>query len=85
MSFPYRHLLLDEVQIGIRCEIRIIGEFDKELCFPACLSGDYYLTDHPDVYWKEHVITEKDLSYIKDAVCARFTEEMVLKTYRIKN
>lgn len=57
----YRHLLPEEYYIGFKCQKRVYTEYDTEVCSSGPI--DYLnLTDELDWLWKDHIITEEDLT-----------------------
>jgi hypothetical protein len=62
--YPYRNLTIDEIKVGTKCQKRIVGEFDTEVCSPANCMHDYNLTDELGWYWVNHELTEYDLGFM---------------------
>jgi hypothetical protein len=74
-GFPaaYRNLTWEELKVGTKCQKRIFGEYDTEICCPAECLDHYNLTDELGWHWAEHELTMEDLDFLYGGTSTKYS------------
>jgi hypothetical protein len=62
--YPYRHLTNDELKVGTKCQRRLFGEFDTEICGPTEITNLCSLNDEIGWTWIDCELAQEDLEFL---------------------